>query len=99
MTDPEQGDFGEHIVTSMTSFALPSLSYEIFDLHAPEESNPNEQAQFLLKEYLERNGENLEHYSGCYIVLGNNSPQEYSAQVLEYSQKFFSYLHENLKAV
>ena len=60
VTDSEHGDLGEHIVTSMTSFALPSLSYQIFDINAPEESNPNEQVQFLLKKYLEPKEENLE---------------------------------------
>lgn len=60
VTDSEQGDLGEHIVTSMTSFALPTLMYEIFELEAIKGKTVGWQVQFLLKKYLELNEENLE---------------------------------------
>lgn len=99
VTDSEQGDFGEHIVTSMTSFALPSMTYEVFEMEVHKGKTPGRQVRYLIEKYLEPNEEHLDQYSGCYIVMGNNSPQEYSAQVLEYSLKILNSLNENLKAV
>ena len=70
-------------MSSITSFILLSLWYEVFETDAAEGTSPEKQVQYLFENYLDPNKETLEHYSGFNILLENNIPHHYTAQLLE----------------